>query len=306
MKIDNFALSMHQSCPAKYQLRMIEHWSSRRRTGALGFGSALHIGLAEWYRSGDPVKCLGAINEAWPDNMPIDDWRTKEKCIVTMAEYIKQYPTETFKVVGAPENPVIEVPFTIDMGFYLPCIECGNMVEDEDSGPFRAKCENCGGDKEPLEYGGIYDMLVDFGGQLFVVDHKSTSVLGPQYFNQFNPNNQMTGYIWAATQLSGTKVTGAIINAIGVMKTGKTKFEREITSRSPEAIETWKRNVYVEACNIKEHERIGFFPQRTQSCTMYGKCEYHDVHVLQHAVEQAKRLEQDYVKESWDYEMRDG
>lgn len=305
MKIDNFALSMHQSCPAKYQLRMVEGWTSRRRTGALGFGSALHIGLATWYKTGDPVLCLQEINKAWPDNMPIDDWRTKEKCIVTMAEYIKQYPTETWKVVGMPDNPVIEVPFTLDFGMYLPCTTCSVKHGDERDW-LEAICHFCGMAKEALEYGGIYDMLVDFGGQLFVVDHKSTSVLGPQYFNQFNPNNQMTGYIWAASQLSGAKVTGAIINAIGVMKTGKTKFEREITSRSPEAIEVWKRMVYVEACNIKEHERIGLFPWRTQSCTMYGRCEYHDVHVLQHAPEQIKRLEQDFVRETWDYEMRDG
>lgn len=302
MKIDNFALSMHQSCPAKYQLRMKEGWTSRRRSGALGFGSALHIGLAAWYRTGDPGKSLQAINEAWPDNMPIDDWRTKEKCLVTMAEYIKMYPSETFKIVGMPENPVIEIPFTLDMGFYLPCL-CGDESKNV---PEDAECKSCGANREPLEYGGIYDMLVDFSGQLFVVDHKSTSVLGPSYFNQFNPNNQMTGYIWAATQLSGMKVTGAIINAIGVMKTGKTKFEREITSRSPEAIEEWKRNVYVEACNIREHERLGFFPMRTQACTMYGLCEYHGVHTLQHAAERVKRLEADYVRETWDYEMRDG
>jgi hypothetical protein len=282
---------------------MMEGWTSRRRTGALGFGSALHVGMAAWYRSGDPGEALNAINQAWPDSMPIDDWRTKEKCLVTMAEYIKQYPSETFKIVGAPDNPVIEVPFTLDFGMYLPCTHCSLRRPDDE---LDAVCHFCGLPKEPLEYGGIYDMLVDFGGQLFVVDHKSTSVLGPSYFNQFNPNNQMTGYIWAASQLSGAKVTGAIINAIGVMKTGKTKFEREITSRSPEAIEEWKRNVYVEACNIKEHERLGFFPMRTQACTMYGLCEYHGVHTLQHAAERVKRLEADYVREEWDYEMRDG
>src|SRR5437868_13781245 len=164
---------MHQSCPAKYQLRMLEHWSSRRRTGALGVGSALHIGLAEWHRSGDPGKALNAINLAWPDNMHIDDWRTKEKCLVTLAEYIKQYPTESWKVVGAPENPVIEVPFTLDFGMYLPCSNNHVPIDEEDlRNPI---CPICGENREALEYGGIYDMLVDFGGQLFVVDHKSTS-----------------------------------------------------------------------------------------------------------------------------------
>ena len=30
MKIDNFALTMHQACPSKYQLRMIEGWRSKQ------------------------------------------------------------------------------------------------------------------------------------------------------------------------------------------------------------------------------------------------------------------------------------
>jgi hypothetical protein len=305
LKIDNFALTMHQTCPAKYDLRMNEGWTSRRRSGALGFGSCLHEGLAAWYRTHDLGQALYAINDKWPESMPIDDFRTKEKCVSTMIEYVKQYPSETWTVVGAPENPVIEVPFTLDTGMYLPCAEC-QIVEDTPEFRYEAVCTNCGHDREHIEYGGIYDMLIEFGVKLFVVDHKTTSVMGSGYFRQFKPNNQMTGYIWAASKLSGEPVSGALINAVGIYKAGKTKFEREITSRSPIAIDSWMQDVYTECCNIQYHNIHGHWPKRTNACTLYGLCEYHSVHELDHPTEQAKMLEMSYVRDKWDYELRDG
>jgi PD-(D/E)XK nuclease superfamily protein len=293
---------MAQTCPAKHFLRIHEGWTSRRRSGALGFGSCLHEGLAVWYRTGDLGKALIAINDKWPPDMPVDDFRTKEKCVSVMIQYAKQYAHESWQVVGMPDNPVVEIPFTLDSGMYLPCAECWNLA---DTDPYEPLCRNCNAPKEPIEYGGIYDLLVEFGGNLYVVDHKSTSMMGSGYFNQFKPNNQMTGYIWAASQMSGKKVNGAIINAIGIYKTGTTKFEREITSRSPLAIEAWKLNVYHECVQIKQHERDGFWPMRTGACTQYGLCEYHSVHSLDHPVEQQKRLETDYVRDKWDFENRD-
>lgn len=302
IKIDNFALTMHQTCPAKFDLRMNEGWTSRRRSGALGFGSAIHEGIAVWHKTRDIAQALLAIDTKWPDAMPVDDWRTKEKCLTTMIEYSKHYPSETWKVIGMPDNPVIEVPFTLDFGMYLPCEDHAS----EDGGPESPTCCICDKPREALEYGGIYDMLIDFDGQIFVVDHKTTSMMGSGYFNQFKPNNQMTGYIWAASQLSGRPVKGAMINAIGMYKVGKTKFERQITSRSDEEIAEWKMNVYTECCNIQSHKLNGIWPMRTGACTLYGLCEYHSVHSLGHARERTKRLETDYIREHWDYEQRDG
>lgn len=293
---------MFQTCPAKYFLRIKEHWTSRRRSGALGFGACLHEGLATWYRTNDPGEAIKIIAEKWPDGMPVDDWRTKEKCVRTMIEYMNKYKQESWNVVGYPEEPIVEVAFTIDTGMYLPCAKCW-ILDSLD--PFEPICNLCHEHREAIEYGGIYDLLVEFGGSLFVVDHKTTSMMGAGYFNQFKPNNQMTGYIWAAGQMSGRKVSGAIINAIGMYKTGTTKFEREITSRNQTSIDHWKLNVWHECVAIKQAERSGFWPMRTGACTLYGICEFHSVHSLDHPTEQIKRLETDFVRDAWDFENRD-
>lgn len=315
MKIDNFALTMHQTCPAKYDLRIRQGWTSRGKSAALGFGGALHAGLATWYKTHDLGQALLSIGDVWKDDQPVDDWRTKEKCITTMIEYSKMYPGEGFSVVGlADGNPMIEVPFTIEMdGLRIPfCGDwtdrdgtahegCGYMV----AGFLETHCPKCGGELEYIEYGGIFDGLIEFSSQVYILEHKSTSVLGSTYFNQFKPNNQVCGYIWGAGKLSGKKVNGAMVNAIGIYKTGATKFEREVTSRSDVAVNEWKKNVQSTCAEIRFHERHGFWPLRTMACTLYGRCEFHDVHVLEHDAERIKRLENDYIIDKWDYEMRE-
>lgn len=219
-----------------------------------------------------------------------------------MLEYIKVYAHESWTVVGLAEgSPIVEVPFTLDTGMFLPCERCLDLDVD----PYGAVCDNCGAPRESIEYGGIYDLLVEFGGNLFVVDHKTTSVMGSGYFNQFKPNNQMTGYIWAASAMSGKKVNGAIINAVGIYKSGTTKFEREITSRSPNAVEEWLLNLWHECVNIQRCTHADFWPRRTNACTLYGLCEFHSVCSLDHPTERAKRLEADYVRDKWDFENRD-
>jgi len=300
MKIDNFAISNFMACPAKFKLRMIDGWTARRRSAALGFGSVLHEALAAWYKTGNPVKGLEAINENWPDAHPVDDYRTKAKCAEVFLAYVKHYPAETFSIVGMPDTPQIEVTFTLETGMYLPC-DCGW----EDHNKWDRYCGGCGKEKEQIEYGGIFDGLVEFASNVYVLEHKSTSQLGAYYFNQFKPNNQVTGYTWAGGKLTGGRVAGAIINAIGVYKASATKFLREITTRSTFEVDEWLENLYNVCVQIKDCERRGYWPMYTPSCTQYGKCEYHDIHVLGHPVEREKRLEQDYVKSTWSYEHRD-
>lgn len=299
MKIDNFMLTMAQTCPAKYELRR-QGWTSRHRSAALGFGAAIHEGLAEWYRSGNLAQATAQIKAKWPDNTPVDDYRSLNKCLEVMEAYARKYSAEPFSVVGAAEgNAAIEIPFTLYTGKHLDCL-CGHSWVEG-----LTQCPSCKIDFEPIEYGGIFDGLIEFGTQVYILEHKTTSQLGAYYFNQFKPNNQVTGYVWAGGLLSGKRVGGAMINAIGVYKASATKFERHLTTRSQGEIDFWLENVRAECNIIKHYERTGFFPQRTGACTLYGACEYRNVHVLPSAKEQLRLLEQDFIREEWDFERRD-
>lgn len=304
MKVDNFILSTFQACPLKYKTRILEGWTGRTKSAALGFGGALHEGLAAWYRTKDKSEAIKAIHEAWPANSPVDDYRNEAKCISVMVEYMKRWHEEAFSVVGAPSNPMIECTFTLDTDMYLSCFDCGTVA-----GPWPVDentCPNCGKPLEQIEYGGIFDGLVESGGTPYVLEHKTTSQLGSYYFNQFKPNNQISGYVWAASKLSGRRVGGAIVNAIGVYKSSATKFERQLTTRSEQNIYEWLDNVRNICEQIQECKRLNVWPMHTGACTLYGQCEYYSVHVLNTEVERQKMLEQQYVRDEWDFESRAG
>lgn len=304
MKIDNYALTMFQSCPAKFDLRILQHWTTRRKSAPLGFGGAFHSGLAEWYRTASRQSMLLAVKNAWPDSMPVDDYRTLQKCVDALLSYVKEYPGETFQLVQGPDGPLVEVAFTLPTDMYLSCFECGPIagVWDPELVPI---CQNCGMALEPIEYGGIFDLLVEFNQQVFVVDHKTTSQLGAGFFNQFRPNNQMTGYVWGSSKLSGQRVGGALINAICVLKSSPTKFARQVTTRTDHEIAEWMVSVHRTCENIQQCRRTGIWHMQTVNCTMYGKCEFHAVHELPHPAQRLAILDQEYIKDTWDYEGRD-
>lgn len=274
MIIDSTALTTFQACPLRFRRRMRDGWRSRYQSNALGFGSAIHAGLAEWHRGNGLVAALQAVEQNWKDPESMDDYRTLSKCLEVMTEYSKRYPKEVFI------TKMIEVPFQLDLG-----VRCF--------------------DGEPIEYGGIFDGLVDHTGQVFILEHKSTSMLGSQYFNQFRPNNQVTGYVWAAQQLSGANVAGALINAIGVYAKGATKFERQLTSRTQFEIDEWKQNVKHVCDEIRRAELNDTWEMRTNSCVQYGRCEFLNICQLGQAKERQRLLEQDYLYEPWNFSAQD-
>lgn len=303
MKIDNFALQTFQDCPWKYNLRIKKGWTPRAKSAPLGFGSCMHEGLAAWYKTGSKAAALAAIEESWPLGMPSEDYRNKTKAVSVMLDYTKKYAAEGFSVVGAPDNPMIEKAFTLDTGMFLSCIKCGPVAGawDMEHGD---TCPNCEEPLEPIEYGGIVDGIVEFSGKVYILEHKTTSQLGSQYFYQFHPNNQVTGYIWGARGMSGRRVGGAIINAIGVYKASPTKFEREITTRSDSELEEWLENIRCSAELLWQCEREDTWPTHSRMCTMYGRCEFHSVCVLAEPADREKMLQSAYRLERWDHEDR--
>lgn len=286
MVVDNFQLSMFQTCPAKYWLRIMNGWKPRRQGAALGFGQILHLGLEVWYRTGDLDLAIETMKVEWPSEQFSDDFRDLAKCISVLREYVEEYPREPWTVVGyGTDQPMIETSFT------LPLLDAqGNQLTTYDG--YR------------IMYGGIIDLAFDFNGQLYIMDHKTTTRLGDYYFDQYKPNNQMTGYIWGMSQLTNRRVGGAYINAIGLYKKSATKFKRGLTQRSDEDIATWVHDIH-HTCNlIRVAANTGEFPKFTSACTLYGKCEFHGVHVLSGKSQQDRFLEQEYVQETWDHESR--
>jgi hypothetical protein len=312
---------MWQTCPAKFELSIERHWQPRMKSAPLGFGAVIHEGLAEWYRGGmnslNNLQRLDAaiakIHEKFPKDHPVDDYRNLNNAERLMRQYANEYPGENFSVLQ------IEVPFTLDLGLSLSVcadifalnLTTGELVlmrkgcwhiNEWDA----LRCESCGLELEVIEYGGIVDAITAFGQVLYVLEHKTTSQMGPLYFTQYQTSNQVTGYCWAVKGLSGGRVGGANINAMCLTSSGKITLKREMTNRNDQDFMRWKRYIQAECNAIARCRQTGIWPYRTEQCLgKYGLCSYHSVHTLSTELEQQRRLESDYEVREWDHELRD-
>src|SRR5258708_1369591 len=68
-----------------------------------------------------------------------------------------------------------------------------------------------------FHYAGKPDLPVMQGGEILLMDHKSTnSYLSDYYFDQFRFSNQLRGYCSMIERLTGQRLGGALINGLYV------------------------------------------------------------------------------------------
>lgn len=298
--IDNTALADYMACPRKFFYGMV---LNRRRQGvtppALAFGTSWHSALEAHYKTGgDRAAVEMAILTSWEQHDRPDDHRTMQRVLSCYEQYCNHWgdhATDTARngrTVGFPENPMVEIPVELAWP----------------------------GGAHP--YTGKIDRIIEINGLYYVEDHKSTSQLGAQYFQQYDPSNQMMGYAWLAQKLTGLRIAGVRINALGVLKT-QTKLAREIISYSKERLEEWAENYNAWVARLESSYKIvqdynadhsqmepdpdearsvvnSAFPHNFQACAgKYGMCQYASVCAFQPA-RRDYVLSTEYSLKEWD------
>lgn len=177
--------------------------------------------------------------------------KTLDAVLLALEKYWEAYPPIT-----DPLQPVIEGGrLGVEFGFALPF-----GVNHPETG-------------EPLLYAGRYDMLGMFHNQLFVVDDKTTSQLGPTWSDQWHMRSQFTGYCWGARSY-GYPVAGAIIRGMAFLK-NEFKTQQAITYREDWKIDRWHKQLVRDVERMKEvwqHKDYNY--DLADACSAYGGCPY--------------------------------
>jgi hypothetical protein len=134
-------------------------------------------------------------------------------------------------------------------------------------------------------FSGRMDMIVEWEGGIYVLDHKTTSKGATAYFfSQFRPNLQMDGYCYACRELMGTCL-GVIINAISLAAKPQERFGRRVSTRTVRELDSFpgiftewaeKLEQDIEALSDPEATRFPFAPNTTR-CSDWGGCFAKDV-----------------------------
>lgn len=128
--------------------------------------------------------------------------------------------------------------------------------------------------RNPFIYCGRADMLGLFNNeQLFVVDEKTTTQLGPTWPNKWILRGQFSGYVWAAKQYDHP-VVGAVVRGISFLKNGFGNSEA-ITYRPAWQIQRWYDQLVKNLQDMVVCYKAAYWGYNLdETCSMYGGCPF--------------------------------
>lgn len=237
VQIDNFSVAQYLTCPRKFYWRIVKGLVPNRTGPALGFGIAVHAGLAAQYSNNNDLAIgLAAFVEEYKKYPNMDATRSLGAGIGLLTEHHKTYNPEWFDVEH------VEVGFSIELS-------------------------------SDLIYNGRIDLIgvEKATGNTVVIDHKtaSRSPSGAEI-----KHRQITGYVFAARELVG-QCSGGILNYL--VNTKEPKCIRRFSSRTPEQLEDWRRATIKIVQRIRESLEPDDFWCNQESCSYYGACDYLDL-----------------------------
>lgn len=261
---DSSSLNTYVCCPRKYYWRYVRHLLPKGyKSAPLDFGTAIHEALRIWYTTGDPKESLDAFHDLWDERFA-DKKRTHEKGIDLLTGYFETYQNETFEWISEPERV-----FKLD--FF------------------------------GSEFVGRFDGVIMFQGLPLVIDHKTATRMGKNYFYQFRPDMQMSAYSFAAQQLyPDLDISGVFLNVL-YFTTTKIEYHRDIIQREEwelqEFIDVATRNI-AEIKTLDRDDHTDWEP-RWAYCQHWYTCMFRDLCTEKYPEDLIGSL---YRKEEWDPE----
>jgi PD-(D/E)XK nuclease superfamily len=194
--LDHHMLSTLRTCESKF---VLEHILNIRPKGHkawhLIFGAWMHYCFEKYYNhlkdnNGQPIdigEFLRYGREMW-DIMKLDAYKEEKKYIeisgwdgasALLVEYWAIYQEQRMRVVAT------EIPFGIEEAVWLDSFS----ITESDENLLIVKCYLTG----------RIDLLVDNGSTIGPVDHKHTHIFRGDEWTKFNPQDGITGYIYATS-----------------------------------------------------------------------------------------------------------
>ena len=287
VRINSSSVSVIQECLRKAKLSLHEGWRSETESPATLFGSGIHAALEVFYRGAREERILprfekmellafgGRLPDADMGNLilratrafldrtealktlPETDKRSHMNGVYILHEYFKTWIDDPYVAhIDEKGEPYVERPFTFRLH------ESDGLVVD---------------------YFGTIDLVVRHvtTGEILVCDHKTSSVVGNDFYNRLKPNHQYTGYLLGAKRGLGLDATGFLVNCLQVKEKPKTSrgsaphFPRQVTTRDEDDFNEFRDAVVTAALEYVSARRIGVWPiGPVNACATYGGCSF--------------------------------
>lgn len=282
--LDNSFMELLVTCQRQAQYRKIHGRRLAEERSSLWFGGAMHQALEHRYRNAGIVSPAAIQNgqielltKLWERSpIPPDDFRTLTLATELIERYNQRYRVEPFFLMTGEmrqadgtiiTQPLVEMSFAIELASF----------------PVPTWVHKSG--KVTIIYTGRIDLVIEWDGQVFTMDHKTTSMLGGNFFDEQYMSPQHEGYVWAGAKVFGKKPAGFAINAIRTRKPARTvdqvkddDFARQKYYLDDDRVNEWEFNIKYLIHEFLTHYIHGYFPMEKKWCVAkYGKCQYFDV-----------------------------
>lgn len=267
---DATSLEAFKRCPRLYQYEQIEGWRPKNESVHLRWGAEFHTAMHQYQLvKADGIKHDEAVFHVVRELMyRVEDWDTDHKykniftLIRSVIRYLDQYEHDPAKTVMLSNGkPAVEVSFNFELD-YGPAIQ---SQEDADK------------IVQPYILCGHLDRVVDFQGEIFAEDYKSsTSTPGSYFWNQFEPNNQMSLYTFAGKVVFQTNIKGVLIDSIQLM-IDDTRCTRGTTYRTDDQISEWLVDLEQWLLKAEEYATKEYWPMNDTACDKYGGCKFREI-----------------------------
>lgn len=307
--IDNSSLEVFTTCPRAAQYNYCLKRRAADERSALRFGQIVHKALEVRYRAASSMLAqtpaveatmLAVLEKEFSEwSPPMDDFRTHSFAVELVNRYGIQYPMESFDLLRFSDGrPFVEVPFALPLGE----IEINDTILVRDIVTNEIAPRYVGTIK--VVWTGKMDLGYKTYDGNYLMDHKTTSMMGPSFFQEFELSHQMYGYIWAAESILNETFRGFVINALATRKPTKTgkslEFERKVITVSRPHVEEWRHDCMHIIADFVEMVRRGVMPKHTKWCVgKYGLCPFHKVCSLPPTFRETMLYSGEYAQVTW-------
>jgi hypothetical protein len=271
---DSTSLGLLKTCPQLYKYVMIDGWVSNKESTHLRFGSEIHIAMQEYSvcRAAEfshdealfeVVRNLLIRTYGWEveEDTRTGKYKNRRTLLRTVIDVLDFYnqeqddPAKTY--IKDDGTAAVELSFRFELDF-------GPSDHPE----------------RPYTLCGHLDRVVTFNDELFVVDYKTTTTTPGQYFfNQFEPNNQMSLYTLASQVILEAPIKGVIIEAIQIKleEPPLTRCVRSFTHRTAEGLDEWLQDLAYWVGLAEHYAENNHWPKNDTACGNYGGCAFREI-----------------------------
>lgn len=281
---DSTSLGYFKTCPRLYQYTIIDGWSLKDESIHLRFGQEYHSAIQDYENArADGTSHEAAIHATVGALMArTADWdvdvatktgkyKNRDSLIGLVIGYFDHYgeadPAKTY--IRADGRPAVELSFRFELDFG-PKTATGEYIDD-------ARPE-WGREHQPYLLCGHLDRVVDFNDALLVMDHKTTTTtLGDYWFDQWEPNNQMTLYTLAGKIVLNAPIRGVVISGAQLLLKEPDRFVRGFTYRTQDQLDEWLGDLSILLRTAETYATANYWPMNDTACDKYGGCKFRGI-----------------------------